>query len=77
MSPVVAETEEREDLAIWLVLVVPTLPIGVVAAVRWLIVRDHIDGVVNIASPNPLPNAEFMHILREACGVRLALPAKK
>src|SRR5205823_9067059 len=39
-----------------------------VAAVRWLIHRDDISGVVNVASPNPLPNAEFMRILREASG---------
>lgn len=46
-----------------------------VAAVQWLIGRDDIDGVVNIASPNPLPNAEFMRVLREACGVPFGLPA--
>ena len=39
-----------------------------IAAVRWLIDRDDIEGVVNVASPNPLPNAEFMRLLREACG---------
>ena len=48
-----------------------------IAAVRWLIDRDDIEGPVNVASPNPLPNAEFMQILREACGVRFALPATK
>jgi uncharacterized protein len=46
-----------------------------VAAVRWLIERHEIDGVVNIASPNPLPNAEFMRVLREAYGVPFGLPA--
>ena len=46
-----------------------------VAAVRWLIDRDDIDGVVNVASPNPLPNAEFMRVLRDACGVSFGLPA--
>jgi uncharacterized protein len=44
-----------------------------VAAVRWLIDRDDIHGVVNVASPNPLPNAEFMRLLREACGVPFGL----
>jgi uncharacterized protein len=48
-----------------------------VAAVRWLIDRDDIDGVVNVASPNPLPNAEFMRLLREACGVPFGLPARE
>jgi uncharacterized protein len=47
-----------------------------IAAVRWLIDRD-IEGAVNIAAPNPLPNAEFMRVLREACGVPLGLPATK
>ena len=46
-----------------------------IAAVRWLIDRDDIDGAVNVASPNPLPNAEFMRVLREACGVPFGLPA--
>jgi uncharacterized protein len=46
-----------------------------VAAVRWLIDRDDIEGAVNLAAPNPLPNAEFMRVLREACGVRVGLPA--
>ena len=48
-----------------------------IAAVRWLIERGDIDGAVNVAAPHPLPNVEFMQILREACGVRLGLPAKK
>jgi len=47
-----------------------------VAAVRWLIERDDVDGVVNVASPNPLPNAEFMRLLREASGVPFGLPAR-
>ena len=47
-----------------------------IAAVRWLIDRDDIDGPVNIAAPHPLPNAEFMQVLREAWGARLGLPAK-
>jgi uncharacterized protein len=46
-----------------------------VAAVRWLIDRDDMDGIVNVASPNPLPNAEFMRLLREACGAWFGLPA--
>lgn len=48
-----------------------------IAAVRFLIKRDDIDGPVNVAAPNPLPNAEFMRTLREACGVRLGLPATR
>jgi uncharacterized protein (TIGR01777 family) len=47
------------------------------AAVRWLIDHDDINGVVNIAAPNPLPNAEFMRVLRESCGISVGLPATK
>ena len=32
---------------------------------------------VNVASPHPLPNAEFMRQLREAAGVRIGLPATR
>jgi uncharacterized protein (TIGR01777 family) len=48
-----------------------------VAAIRWLIDRDDVEGVVNVASPNPLPNAEFMRLLREACGTAFGLPAAR
>ena len=48
-----------------------------IAAVCWLIDLDAIEGAVNVAAPNPLPNAEFMRILRAACGVRRGLPANK
>lgn len=46
-----------------------------VAAVRWLIDREEIDGIVNVASPNPLRNADFMRILREEHGASFGLPA--
>jgi uncharacterized protein (TIGR01777 family) len=48
-----------------------------VRAVLWLIERDDVDGAVNLAAPEPLPNAEFMRILREAWGTRVGLPATK
>ncbi len=48
-----------------------------VAAVRWLIERDDVEGVVNVASPNPLPNAAFMRILRDACGAAFGLRVSK
>jgi NAD dependent epimerase/dehydratase family enzyme len=48
-----------------------------VSAVRWLIGRDDIEGIVNVASPHPLPNAEFMRVLRDACGVSFGLPASR
>ena len=44
-------------------------------SIDYLIARDEIDGVVNIASPNPLRNREFMKALREAWGSRIGLPA--
>ena len=46
-----------------------------VRAIRWLMEHPEIDGVVNLASPNPLPNAEFMRALRRAWGTRIGLPA--
>ena len=46
-----------------------------VRAVYWLIEQDQVGGVVNVAAPNPLPNAGFMRALREAWGTRLGLPA--
>ena len=48
-----------------------------VRAVYWLIGRENFDGAVNISSPNPLPNAEFMRIFREAWGTVIGLPATK
>ena len=44
-------------------------------AVLWLIDHNDVDGPVNIAAPEPLPNAEFMRVLREAAGAPLGLPA--
>ncbi|HKW03251.1 MAG TPA: TIGR01777 family oxidoreductase [Vicinamibacterales bacterium] len=46
-----------------------------VRAVKWLIDRADISGVVNLAAPNPLPNAEFMRALRDAWGTSMGLPA--
>jgi uncharacterized protein len=48
-----------------------------IEAVRWLIAHDDVDGVVNIASPNPLPNAEFMRALRAVAGVSVGLAASR
>jgi uncharacterized protein (TIGR01777 family) len=47
-----------------------------VGAVEWLIESD-LDGPVNLAAPAPLPNGEFMRILREAWGARFGLPAAR
>ena len=40
-----------------------------VRAIYWLIENEQVAGPVNVASPEPLPNAEFMRDLREAAGV--------
>jgi uncharacterized protein (TIGR01777 family) len=48
-----------------------------VRAVYWLIEHEELSGPVNIASPHPLRNEEFMRVLREAAGVPIGLPAAK
>jgi uncharacterized protein len=48
-----------------------------VRATRWLIDHDEIDGAVNLAAPEPVPNEEFMRTLRGASGTRVGLPAAK
>jgi hypothetical protein len=48
-----------------------------IAAVQWLIDRHDMAGIVNIASPNPLPNAAFMRTLRQACGASLGLSSSR
>jgi uncharacterized protein (TIGR01777 family) len=45
-------------------------------AVEFLI-SSPLCGEVNIASPNPVPNREFMRALREAWGARFGLPLSK
>jgi uncharacterized protein len=44
-----------------------------VRAVDLLIDREEFTGVVNLASPNPLPNCDFMRALRDAWGIRFGL----
>ncbi len=46
-------------------------------AVEFLMAREDISGPVNVASPHPLPNREFMAILREACGIPNGFPAPR
>ena len=46
-----------------------------VNAVFWLLEHDELEGPVNLAAPNPVPNAEFMRTLRAAWGIPLGLPA--
>ena len=48
-----------------------------VRAVYWLLDRREMTGSVNLASPNPLPNRDFMAALRRAWGIRVGLPASR
>lgn len=48
-----------------------------VRAILWLAEADAVSGVVNLAAPNPLPNAAFMRTLRQAWGARVGLPATR
>jgi hypothetical protein len=48
-----------------------------VRAVRFLIDNQDLSGVINICSPNPLSNSEFMRQLRRAWGTKIGVPASK
>jgi uncharacterized protein (TIGR01777 family) len=43
-------------------------------AVDFLMARDDLSGTVNVSSPNPVRNREFMAALREAWGTRIGMP---
>lgn len=45
-------------------------------AVEFLMTHE-IDGPVNLAAPEPLPQRDFMRVLRAACGVPFGLPATR
>jgi uncharacterized protein len=46
-----------------------------IRSIFWLIEHDEVEGPVNLAAPNPVPNSEFMRDLRSAWGTSLGLPA--
>jgi uncharacterized protein (TIGR01777 family) len=48
-----------------------------IRSIYWLIEHEDIDGAINLSAPNPLPNKDFMRILRTAWGTRIGLPATK
>ncbi len=48
-----------------------------IRSIDFLIAREEIAGTINLSAPNPLPNREFMRILREVRGTRIGLPATK
>ena len=47
-----------------------------IRAIYWLIEHD-MTGPVNLTSPHPVPNAEFMRAIRRAWGTRIGLPASR
>lgn len=48
-----------------------------VRSLYWLIDQTDMHGPVNLAAPHPLPDAEFMRVLRQAWGIRFGLPAPR
>ncbi len=48
-----------------------------VRCVSWILDHAELCGPVNVASPSPVPNAEFMRGLRAAAGVGFGLPAAR
>jgi uncharacterized protein (TIGR01777 family) len=48
-----------------------------IRSVYWLIEHEELSGPINLSSPEPLPNKDFMQILRRAARVSIGLPAAK
>ncbi|MEA2163337.1 MAG: uncharacterized protein QOK37_1464 [Thermoanaerobaculia bacterium] len=48
-----------------------------VRAVEWLIGHEEIEGAINLAAPEPLPNSEFISVLGNACGASFAMPVSE
>jgi uncharacterized protein (TIGR01777 family) len=48
-----------------------------VRSIEFLIDREEIDGAVNLAAPRPLPQREFMAVLRRAWGIGFGWPATR
>jgi len=46
-----------------------------IRSIEFLIAHEDLDGVVNLASPNPLPNRDFLRVLRQAWGTGIGLPS--
>jgi uncharacterized protein (TIGR01777 family) len=46
-------------------------------AIELLIASKAFTGVVNLASPNPLPNRDFLHAIRQAWGTHIGLPTAR
>jgi uncharacterized protein (TIGR01777 family) len=48
-----------------------------IRAIEFLIAHEELDGTLNVCAPNPLPNHDFMRILRGSWGARIGLPATR
>jgi uncharacterized protein len=48
-----------------------------IRSIEFLIADRQFRGAVNLASPNPLPNREFLRVLRQAWGTRIGLPTTR
>lgn len=48
-----------------------------IRAIYWIIENGQIAGAVNLAAPHPLPNREFMRVLRDSWGLPFGLNANK
>lgn len=51
--------------------------IDFVRAIDFLIHHQDLNGCINVCSPYPLPNQEFMRVLRQAWGTSIGLPATR
>ncbi|MGY3127213.1 NAD dependent epimerase/dehydratase family enzyme [Agrococcus sp. UYP33] len=47
----------------------------VIGAMRFIVDRDDLDGVINVASPHPRDNRTLMRLLRERVGMPIGLPS--
>jgi hypothetical protein len=48
-----------------------------IRSIELLIATQDFTGVVNLASPHPLPNRDFLRAIREAWGTRIGLPTAR
>jgi len=48
-----------------------------VRSIYWLIEHPELSGPVNLSAPTPMPNEDFMRVLREAWGTSIGLPASR
>jgi uncharacterized protein (TIGR01777 family) len=46
-------------------------------SLHWIIEQEELQGPINIASPSPLPNREFMRTFRAMCQQKVGLPAAR